>query len=577
MSDEKQTVILIDFSALFRRAWHVQSEVSHAYEATIGGVNRAAAMVPDSLVAVCCDGRGNWRKELSKEYKANRESQSPQLYTEMDRTIDRLKKDGRLVWKFDGFEADDVIASAVMRAKTRGHMCRVVSHDKDLLQLLGPSCDFVAIHKTPWEAATSDIVREKYGVDPEQFGDWLALVGDTSDNVKGCPGVGAEKATELLSKHGTIDEIKAQLLLKCHECNATGKIPGQREGTEIKCKNCGGTGDDPAFTPNLRKNLAAFLATDGGFELSRKLVSLSTDVPMKFDEIYETRGIDANEGDKMSEIEADAERCFGSDAPKKEKGEVTVHGSKDPGPDSSALVTGETPTVAAENPIPRESGNAPSASVVEPKKELARVVSDSGAPTDLTSGLSGPTAEIATVQVEYSRQLEPRSLKEASIYADLMFYSKVYSRYPTKQSILAAIVRGREMGYDAGASLDIFHVADFNRDGQLRLMMHAHLIIDRVMRDPGIEYFYLEDGSDDKQATYVAKVKRNPKEQRFTYTIEEATQAGLVRLTQNGKPNNWMKFPGPQLRKTSGVQFGRIVAPGATMGLYCFEEMGIDE
>src|SRR5678809_199161 len=102
---ETRPVILIDFSALFRRAWHVVSEQSHAFESTVAGVNRASSSLPNALVAVCCDGRGNWRKQIAPTYKAQREQQPAQMYGEMDRTLDRLRADGRLIWKFDGFEA----------------------------------------------------------------------------------------------------------------------------------------------------------------------------------------------------------------------------------------------------------------------------------------------------------------------------------------------------------------------------------------------------------------------------------------------------------------------------------------
>jgi DNA polymerase-1 len=203
----KPTVLLIDLSAVFRRCWHVSSQVSHAYEGSVSSVRRAISMTSGCLTAVCCDGRGNWRKEISREYKAQREAQPAEMYGQLDRVKDRLRRDGLLLWEFPGFEADDVIASAVMMACTRGHSCRIVSHDKDLLQLLGTWCDFVAIHKTPWEVVGPDIVREKYGVDPERLGDWLALVGDTSDNVKGCPGVGAKTATALLQAHETLGNL----------------------------------------------------------------------------------------------------------------------------------------------------------------------------------------------------------------------------------------------------------------------------------------------------------------------------------------------------------------------------------
>lgn len=531
-------ILLIDFSALFRRAWHVQDAgVSHAFEATIAGVNRASGMLQDALVAICCDGRGNWRKELSPAYKANRESQPAALYGEMDRTLNRLRRDGRLIWKFDGFEADDVIASAVMMACTRGHWCRIVSHDKDLLQLLSPACDYLAIHKTPWEVATAEVVREKYGIEPEQLGDWLALVGDTSDNVKGCPGVGAKTATILLQAHGTLENLFAGV------------------GNEVE--------EMTGVTPNVRKNLTAwFTAPSDGLpspaHIARSLVSLSREVPIKFDEIYEVREQQPiDERDHMDEAEQDADKYFGNELPKKEKAEVSV------GPALLPETAGHRESATQPEGASRTLETLPAATPVRDKT-----------PEECRAIAIRPEEPISVIP--YELRLEPTSFREAMIYASAMHNSKVYSRYPTQESIVAAVVRGREMGYGCGASLDIFHVADFNNDGNLRLMLHAHLIIDRVMRDPLLEYFFFV-GGDETQATYKAKVRRNPETQTFTYTIQDAERAGLVKLTKWNKPNNWMRIPKEQLRKTAGVQFGRVVAPGAALGLYCMEEMGIDE
>jgi hypothetical protein len=181
--------------------------------------------------------------------------------------------------------------------------------------------------------------------------------------------------------------------------------------------------------------------------------------------------------------------------------------------------------------------------------------------------VSRPT-DVATI-VEYTRALEPRDFRETMVMATMYANSRLYSRYPTPESIFAAIVRGREMGYGAGASLDMFHVADFKNDGKLRLMMHAHLIAEQAMKDPRVDYIEVVS-TDELQCTYAAKKKGRP-EFTLQYTVENARLAGLV------KPgSNWEKRPTEQCRKTCCAQISRIVAPGAAMGLYCMEEMGVD-
>jgi 5'-3' exonuclease len=538
---ETRPVLLIDFSALFRRAWAVASEMSVAYEATVSGVNRADHMMPNALVAICCDGRGNWRKEISKDYKAHREQQPQSMYGEIDRTIERLKKDGRLVWKFDGFEADDIIATAAMMAQTRGHTVRIATHDKDLMQLLGPSCDMLATHI--WEVVGADKVREKFGVDPEQLGDWLALVGDKSDEIKGCPGIGATKATKLLLEYGNLQGI--------WECL------DPPPGTEPKRF---------VLSPTDEKSLRANVLN---VEQARKLVTLRTDVPLKFDDIYNAREIQplVTEEEEM-EQEAD-ELLAREDAPKGKQPE-------DPETVNSGRTEEQTPgdRSGSDSTIKAKVEDADLKAAVDPRAS-ADVVKSPGETPEGSLATSAP-AVTSLVQVEYTKQLEPRSFSEANFAARIFFNSRVYSRYPDHRSMIAAIVRGREMGYGMGASLDMFHVADFNNTGDLRLILHAHAIIDMVMKDPGIEYFMLVESNAD-HATYEAKVKRNPKPTSLTYTIEDAKAANLVRLTQKGKPNNWMMRPSELLRKTCGVQLGRIVSPGRALGLYCFEEMGIDE
>jgi hypothetical protein len=101
-------------------------------------------------------------------------------------------------------------------------------------------------------------------------------------------------------------------------------------------------------------------------------------------------------------------------------------------------------------------------------------------------------------------------------------------------------------------------------------------MIERSMRDPNCEYFAYVDGND-TFAEYETKHRRNPKIQKLKFTIEQAKARQLVKTTASGKPNNWMLRPDEMLRKTCGVQLGRVVYPGATLGLYCLEEMGIDE
>src|ERR1700690_4477525 len=143
----KPRVLLIDLSALFHPAWRANENgpVSVAFEATLGGVRRCiGAVETDSAVAICCDGKGNWRKDLDSSYKAKRDPLPSVFYAELDRVKARLKADGLLLWEVPGFEADDLIATAVKQARGHGHDVRIASHDKDLCALVDDNVDYLS-------------------------------------------------------------------------------------------------------------------------------------------------------------------------------------------------------------------------------------------------------------------------------------------------------------------------------------------------------------------------------------------------------------------------------------------------
>ncbi len=276
-------ILLIDLSAIFHPAWRSNENgpVSVAYEATIGGVNRCISVVKPDATAICLDGKGNWRKELDKSYKAQRDPLPPVFFAEFDRVKQRLRDDGLLLWQADGFEADDLIATAVTEArKTECDGATIATHDKDMFQLVGVGVDVLSL--STFEIRDAAAVEGKFGVKPEQLGDWLALVGDASDNVKGAPGIGPKTATKLLQAYGNLAGVfKAAYDLKSD------------------------------LTPAIRKSLTE---NGDGINLARKLVTLRADAPIKFEEIWETREVKPlTEVDEMphdmTEIEAELEEA----------------------------------------------------------------------------------------------------------------------------------------------------------------------------------------------------------------------------------------------------------------------------
>jgi 5'-3' exonuclease len=273
----KSTVMLVDFSNLWWSAWHTSGgdAVSMARQRTRESIERAAGSIPGCLVAVCLDSGRSFRKDMLTEYKANRPEKDAAVMAEMDRCKQALRDGGYLLWAAPGFEADDVIATAAHAAVAAGHPFCIASADKDLLQLMHlPGSSALRTHT--WAMVTAKDVVTKYGVEPESLGDLLALTGDKSDNIPGCPGVGEVRARDLLLAHGDLTGIFARLDT-LHVGTGTGGVPYIESKTPAAKAIA-----TPAVVEALWKSRTAVM-------LARKLVELRTDAPIKFEELFQDR------------------------------------------------------------------------------------------------------------------------------------------------------------------------------------------------------------------------------------------------------------------------------------------------
>jgi len=203
------TLVLIDLSSIAHPIWHMSQsdpDVNHTSTATVAKVRALATGQPH--VAVCCDSGRSFRHDIEPTYKANRGERDATLMHQIDLAKERLAGDGFPVWSQTGMEADDLIATATKRATEAGHYVLIVSADKDLLQLVGPN---VRVH-SPQTGAEYDAaaVESKLGVRPDQVRDYLTLVGDAADNVKGAEKIGPKTASKLLFVHDSIEGIYAE-------------------------------------------------------------------------------------------------------------------------------------------------------------------------------------------------------------------------------------------------------------------------------------------------------------------------------------------------------------------------------
>ncbi|HTJ43084.1 MAG TPA: DNA polymerase I [Kofleriaceae bacterium] len=200
---------------------------------------------PERMVVVFDTGRKNFRSEIFPEYKANRGAPPEDLQVQMEYFRPIVEGFRWPVLAVPGVEADDVIATLVKKARERNWEAVIYSADKDLTQLVGDGVSMIdALHQKTY---TREAVIAKYGVPPEQVADFLALIGDTSDNIPGMPGVGEKTAATLLQTYGSIERLIAENPV----------VP------RLKVKQPFG---DPETIERVR--------------LSRKLVELQRDVPL---------------------------------------------------------------------------------------------------------------------------------------------------------------------------------------------------------------------------------------------------------------------------------------------------------
>ena len=164
---------------------------------------------PKRMAVVFDDKSGTrtFRAELYSEYKATRKAPPEELVVQMDYFAKIVEAMGWPVLSVPGVEADDVIATLVEQARAKGWEVVIYSADKDIMQMVGEGVSMIdALRQKTY---TRDEVIKKMGVPPEKIPDFLALVGDTSDNIPGIRGVGDKTAATLLEQYGTLDNLIA--------------------------------------------------------------------------------------------------------------------------------------------------------------------------------------------------------------------------------------------------------------------------------------------------------------------------------------------------------------------------------
>ena len=215
MPSKATPLVLVDGSSYLFRAYYALPNLTSSDGEPTGAVRGVIAMIrklvkdyEGATVAVVFDAPGKtFRNELYAQYKANRESMPDDLRPQIEPIKEIIQAMGLPLLVIPGVEADDVIGTLATQATAARRPTVISTGDKDIAQLVS---DHVTLVNTMTETTLDrDGVIEKFGVPPELIIDYLALMGDTSDNIPGVPKVGPKTAAKWLREHGSLDAVVA--------------------------------------------------------------------------------------------------------------------------------------------------------------------------------------------------------------------------------------------------------------------------------------------------------------------------------------------------------------------------------
>lgn len=224
----ENTLFLVDVSSFIFRAFFAIRSLSSRKGEPTNAIYGVASMLgklieeakPKYLTIVYDSKEPSFRKEIYTAYKANRSAAPDDLVPQFARIEELIKKMGLHSVRVSGIEADDLIGTLTHRwiAESPKHEVMIVTGDKDLMQLVTPKV-------SAWDTMKGVVygpaeVEDKFGIGPEHIRDYLALVGDASDNIPGVPSIGPKGAVDLLKEFGSLDGILAAA--------RAGKIKGKK-------------------------------------------------------------------------------------------------------------------------------------------------------------------------------------------------------------------------------------------------------------------------------------------------------------------------------------------------------------
>ena len=259
MSDKRRTFAVIDGNSLMHRAFHAVPPTMNAPDgrptnAIFGFLNMFLKMIdafnPDGVVVAFDKGKPRVRMEMLPQYKAQRPPMDPDLHAQFPMIKELLTALNVPILQSEGWEGDDILGTMARLGEQAGCDMLLVTGDRDMYQLVTEHVNVVSTRKGLSDVAimTPESVDDLYhGITPALVPDFYGLKGDTSDNIPGVPGIGPKKASALIAKYGSLDEVIAH-------------------ADEVKGK----------MGENLRAHIDDAL-------LSRKVATIRTDAPVELD------------------------------------------------------------------------------------------------------------------------------------------------------------------------------------------------------------------------------------------------------------------------------------------------------
>ena len=224
MMTTKPKLLIVDGMALLFRSFFASAAMGHFIRLADGTptngaqgfvrhVLTAQSLMKPTHMAVCWDmGAHTFRNELFDGYKANRPAPPEEMLPQFDMAKNLSLQMGWQNFGVKGMEADDLIGSMIVKWQDDADIT-VISGDKDLLQLLRPSTEIAFMKKgyTEYDIYTHGRFKEEYSIEPAQFAQVKAFMGDTSDGYPGVKGIGPKQALTLIQTYGSIDSVLASL------------------------------------------------------------------------------------------------------------------------------------------------------------------------------------------------------------------------------------------------------------------------------------------------------------------------------------------------------------------------------